>query len=66
LNSGTGDLDYHVRLFLGDLTNAPKERGIEGSGYGLYADNVFLKGSLTTSGNNVAGAHNYAGINTSE
>jgi len=44
---------------LGDLSNAP-----QGNGYGLYADNVFLKGSLTTAGSGLAHSHNYAGINT--
>lgn len=44
-------------LFLGDLSSL----GIkEYSGYGLFADNVYLKGSLTTQ----AGLHSYAGINT--
>ena len=45
-------------LFLGDLSKI----GTKYSGYGLYADNVYLKGSLTTesSGTNTS----YAGVNT--
>ena len=42
------------KLYLGDL----KEVGL--SGYGLYANNVYLKGSLTTEINK----DNYAGVNT--
>lgn len=56
--SDTGDIDYNIRLLLGDLSGAP-----EGIGYGLYADNVFLRGSLTTAGNSGSN-NNYAGINT--
>ena len=57
-NNNIGDINYQVRLLLGDLNNAP-----EGSGYGLYADNVFLRGSLTTAGNGSSN-NSYAGINT--
>lgn len=56
-NNNIGDINYQVRLLLGDLSNAP-----EGSGYGLYADNVFLRGSLTTAGSTLN--NSYAGINT--
>ena len=42
---------------MGDLSSL---RMKEYSGYGLFADNVYLKGSLTTQ----AGLHSYAGINT--
>ena len=45
---------YEPNLYLGDL----KQIGL--SGYGLYADNVFLNGSLTTQ----VDKNNYAGINT--
>lgn len=59
-NSGTGNINYQIRLLLGDLADAPEGPGV---GYGLYADNVFLRGSLTTSG--ASGITNsYAGINT--
>jgi hypothetical protein len=52
-------LSHEKKLVLGNLTGLP---GL--SGYGLYADNVFLKGSLTTS-TNYQGESKYAGINTS-
>lgn len=45
---------YEPNLYLGDL----KQIGL--NGYGLYADNVFLNGSLTTQ----VGKDNYAGVNT--
>jgi hypothetical protein len=45
---------YDPNLYLGDL----KQIGL--SGYGLYADNVFLNGSLTTQ----IDKENYAGVNT--
>ena len=48
-----------IKLLLGDLSPISNIIG-ENPGYGLYADNVYLKGSLTTSGGN----NNYAGINT--
>lgn len=44
------------RLYLGDLNQI----GPNYSGYGLYADNVFLNGSLTTK----TGEGSYAGVNT--
>lgn len=43
-------------LFLGDLTSL----GNSYSGYGLYSDNVYLNGSLTTRIND----NSYAGVNT--
>ena len=43
------------KLFLGDLTEVGK------SGYGLYSDNVYLNGSLTTKSD----TGTYAGVNTS-
>ena len=63
-SSGFGDIDYTPKLLLGNL--APLRQynisGLENiTGYGLYADNVFLRGSLTTSGGN---SYNYAGVNT--
>jgi hypothetical protein len=44
------------KLYLGDLSQV----GSDYSGYGLYADNVFLNGSLTTK----VGENSYAGVNT--
>ena len=44
------------KLYLGDLSQV----GSNYSGYGLYADNVFLNGSLTTK----VGENSYAGVNT--
>jgi hypothetical protein len=42
-NENSGALEYNKKLVLGSL------EGIENlTGLGLYADNVFLKGSLTT------------------
>ena len=51
-------LEYNApSLFLGNLSSL----GIQNvSGFGLYSDNVFLKGTLTTK----TGADTYAGINT--
>lgn len=62
-NSGTSSLDYSVNLLLGDLSTLKDldDRLKYITGYGLYADNVFLHGSLMTS----TGDHSsYAGINT--
>ena len=56
-------LNPNYRLILGDLSvlrDALEDNNI--SGYGLYADNVFLRGSLTTA--NVEDNSVYAGINT--
>lgn len=53
------------KLFLGDLSfnNSVIQNGV--SGYGLYADNVVLNGSLTTIiGGTTAANHTYAGVNT--
>lgn len=49
------NLSFDERLVLGDLS------GTGYSGYGLYADNVYLHGSLITE---ILPDHNYAGINT--
>lgn len=57
------ELKYTKRLILGSLNDISKnDITYEGtlSGVGLYADNVFLNGSLTTQIN----AGSYAGINT--
>lgn len=48
------EVPNNPNLYLGDL----KEIGY--TGYGLYADNVFLNGSLTTK----VGENSYAGVNT--
>ena len=52
-----GTLTYNKRLVLGQLDGAV-DKNI--TGLGLYADNVFLNGSLTTKVDN----NSYAGINT--
>jgi hypothetical protein len=51
---------FSARLVLGNL-NSMREDGV--SGIGLYADNVFLEGSLTTQVKSDSG-NSYAGINT--
>lgn len=53
------------KLFLGDLNynSSIIQNGV--SGYGLYADNVVLNGSLTTIiGSATSANHTYAGVNT--
>lgn len=52
-----GTLNYRKRLILGQLDGAIDENI---NGLGLYADNVFLNGSLTTKVDN----ESYAGVNT--
>lgn len=53
-----GTSGFEKKLILGDLNTLPENYGT--TGIGLYADNVFLNGTLTTKiGNNV-----YAGVNT--
>jgi hypothetical protein len=46
--------DSELRVFLGDLTS------LDNKGYGLYADNVYLNGSLTTK----SSTGKIAGVNT--
>ena len=61
--SGVGDIDYNLSLLLGDLSTLKSKLGTEFNyidGYGLYADNVFLHGSLITEDN----VGSYAGIHT--
>lgn len=61
--SETGDIDYNLNLLLGDLSTLKEKLGSEFNyidGYGLYADNVYLHGSLTTKNNNGT----YAGVYT--
>lgn len=63
--NGTGDIDYNLNLLLGDLDILKQKLNNEFNyldGYGLYADNVFLHGSLMTKDN----AGSYAGIHTSK
>lgn len=59
LNITETDLTTDLKVFLGDLTNL----GLNLSGYGLYSNNVYLTGSLTTRLNGADG-DTYAGINT--
>ena len=54
LNIANNAPRYTTNLFLGDLTS------IGLTGYGLYGDNVYLNGSLTT----VSSSNKYAGVNT--
>lgn len=55
-----GTLDYTKRLILGQLDGVKVSENLTLSGLGLYADNVFLNGSLTTKVRD----NSYAGINT--
>lgn len=59
----SGIINYNTRLLLGDLSSLSNYNSSYKylSGYGLYADNVFLHGSLTTTSNS---DNDYAGINT--
>lgn len=54
LNIANNAPRYTTNLFLGDLAS------IGLTGYGLYGDNVYLNGSLTT----VSSSNKYAGVNT--
>lgn len=55
--SGVGDIDYNLKLLLGDLSSLNINNL---NGYGLYSDNVYLHGSLITEDS----AGSYAGIHT--
>ena len=57
-----GAFSYEKRLVLGNLNNLKIENQ-EISGYGLYADNVYLNGALTTKAGS-GDLATYAGINT--
>lgn len=63
-----GSLAYRKRLILGQLDGLFSEdintNHLQVSGLGLYADNVFLNGSLTTVVKNDREKPQYAGINT--
>ena len=67
LNSGEAmAITQAPNLFLGDLSSLVGVEGVDinfqsnDNKYGLYGDNVFLKGTLTTK----VGNNSYAGINT--
>ena len=63
--SGIGDIDYSLKLLLGDLATLRQRLGSSFNyinGYGLYSDNVYLHGSLITEDN----AGSYAGVHTSK
>ena len=53
--TGSGVLDTATKVRLGDLTgiNDPEMPSV--SGYGLYTDNVFLKGIISSSAGNIGG-----------
>lgn len=54
-----------IKLLLGDLNESPIPRqNNENLGYGLYADNVYLHGSLVTELPGEGSALTYAGVNT--
>lgn len=60
----SGIINYNTKLLLGDLSSLVNQDSSYKylSGYGLYADNVFLHGSLMTRN----GEGSFAGINTSK
>lgn len=58
---------YPIKAFLGDLNNLNKQSTLlpEGAGYGLYTENAFLNGSLTTRvRRRDQSIQTYAGVNT--
>ncbi len=61
--SHTGYINYKMNLLLGDLSILKNQSSTFNyiDGYGLYADNVFLHGSLMTNATD-----SYAGIHTSK
>ena len=62
--NNTDSFTTEVNLFLGNLANINSKPGLKDvKGYGLYADNVFLNGSLTTTIDSTK-PNSYAGINT--
>ena len=62
------ELRYPTKAFLGDLDNLDKEFTLlpDGAGYGLYTENAFLNGSLTTRvrRRDIPAIISYAGVNT--
>lgn len=56
------NISSSVKLLLGDLNGSPiPKQNNQDLGYGLYADNVYLHGSLITQTGN---SSSYAGVNT--
>lgn len=53
-----------LRVFLGDLGSLNRDLGLQTSGFGLYGENVYLTGSLTTKLISNDSTVTYAGINT--
>jgi hypothetical protein len=58
---GRSNENYMPNLFLGDLRSLNQASNNRYEGYGLYADNVYLNGSLTTKSSDTG---KYAGVNT--
>lgn len=63
-NETNSSLGYNKKLILGDLNGFETPGGFVTSGFGLYSDNVFLHGALTTQIKD-SSSTSYAGINTS-
>lgn len=65
-NNFKTDNSQNPKVFLGDLNKSgikiADSQGLEG--FGLYSENVYLTGSLTTQINNEDSESTYAGINT--
>lgn len=65
-NNFKTDNSQNPKVFLGDLNKSgikiTDDQGLEG--FGLYSENVYLTGSLTTQINNEGFESTYAGINT--
>ena len=65
-NNFKTDNSQNPKVFLGDLNKSgikiADDQGLEG--FGLYSENVYLTGSLTTQINNEDSESTYAGINT--
>ena len=62
-NNTNSTLSSTIKLLLGKLSSAKDASGNELSGYGLYADNVYLHGSLVTETASTDST-TYAGVNT--
>lgn len=62
-NNTNGTLSSTIKLLLGKLSSAKDASGNNLSGYGLYADNVYLHGSLVTETASTDST-TYAGVNT--
>ena len=59
-----GNINTELAMYLGDLSSITEYTKVPVSGYGLYANNVYLNGTLTTEFNSVEGSRKYAGVNT--